>query len=94
MKALFIMLNSCSQPDEEILSYVMAIFICSKIVKKILNRLVTPPQPGKTTKLSLHIAEGIALVLLLNYADKALTSDVYNKNLILKINNIVQQKLV
>jgi len=94
LKALFTMLNSCRQPDEDVPGYIMEIFIMGKVVKKIMNRLVNPPKPGKTTHLSLHKAEGIALVLLLNNVDTALTYDIYNKNLIMKINNIVKQKLV
>ncbi len=93
LQALFELLNSCDPPVGDKRSYFMAVFIMKKVYIRITTRLLNPPSTGKNTKLSLHIAEGIALNEMLHGADPRLAWNDYNRNLIMKIHKIINQKL-
>jgi hypothetical protein len=92
LQALVALLNSfIPSPDKRI--DMMAFFITAKTFKRIMRKLMDPPAPGKNTKLKLHTAEAVALGVMLNNAKASLAWHDYNQNLILKIQNIINQKL-
>ena len=94
LQALFELINSSAPPppSENQRSYVMAAFLVRKTFLSITKKLMTLA-PGQTTRLSFQLAEAVALTTMLNHANARLAWNEYNKNLILKIHQIVNQKL-
>ncbi len=94
LQALFALLSTFkSSPLNDRRKDLMAVFIMKKVLLRITHKLMEPPAPGKNTRLKLQPAEAAALGVMLNGVDNAMSWEPYNTHLILRIQNIINQKL-
>ncbi len=92
IEALIVMFAAFNFEEIEKRTALMAVYIAKKLFQRLIHRTDTI-QPGKEIKFKMKVAEGVAMVTILNGTDPRLAWDTYNTNLIMKIQSIVNQKL-